>query len=160
MRRSTVYTVKSPFRRSVVRRGLWGLVLGFGAIQLVPVNRPSPPVEAEVAAPANVRAVLRRACYDCHSNETNWPWYSRVAPVSWLVARDVREGRREVNFSDWGRYDAKRKLKKLKECREQVAKGEMPLWFYVVVHREASLSAEDRALLQGWTLTGPQEPER
>jgi hypothetical protein len=141
-----------------VRRGLLGLVLAFAAIQLVPVSRSSPPVEAEVVASANVRAVLRRACYDCHSNETTWPWYSRVAPVSWLVARDVREGRREVNFSDWSRYAPERQLKKLKECREQVGEGKMPPWFYVVAHREAALSAEDQALLREWTLGLAREP--
>ncbi len=152
--------MEATFRWGVVRRGLLGLVLACAAIQLVPVNRSSPPVEAEVVAPANVRAVLRRACYDCHSNETAWPWYSRVAPVSWLVARDVREGRREVNFSDWGRYAPERKLKKLKECREQVAEGKMPPWFYVIAHRDAALSAEDQALVREWTLAAPPQPDK
>ena len=146
--------MKGIFRKDVLRKGLLGLGVAIVAIQLVPVDRASPPVAADVAAPANVRAVLKRACYDCHSNETAWPWYSRVAPVSWLVAQDVREGRKELNFSDWGSYAAKRQVRKLKEVREQVADGEMPPWFYVAVHREAVLSAEDKALLKAWTLAG------
>ena len=108
--------MKGIFRKDVLKKGLLGLVVALVAIQLVPVDRTSPPVTADIAAPANVRAVLKRACYDCHSNETTWPWYSRVAPVSWLVARDVREGRKELNFSDWGGYAAKRQARKLKEC--------------------------------------------
>ena len=146
------------FRKDVLRRGLLGLGAALVAIQLVPVDRTSPPVAAEIQAPANVRAVLKRACYDCHSNETAWPWYSRVAPVSWLVARDVREGRKELNFSDWGGYEPRRQARKLKETREEVAKGEMPPWFYVAVHREAALSADDEALLREWTLGGTPEP--
>lgn len=152
--------MKGIFRKDVLKKGLLGLAVAIVAIQLVPVDRTSPPVAADLAAPANVRAVLKRACYDCHSNETTWPWYSRVAPLSWLVARDVREGRKELNFSDWGSYAGKRQARKLKEVREQVADGEMPPWFYVAVHREAALSPEDKALLREWSLSGPQEPEQ
>ncbi len=149
-----MWLVTGIFRKDVLRRGLLGLAVALVVIQLVPVDRTSPAVAAEIQAPANVRAVLKRACYDCHSNETTWPWYSRVAPVSWLVARDVREGRKELNFSDWGGYAAKRQARKLKECREQVGDGEMPPWFYAAVHREAALSTEDVALLNAWTLAG------
>jgi hypothetical protein len=153
-------TVAGIFRKDILRKGLLGLVAVAAAIQLVPVDRTSAPVTAEIQAPANVRAVLKRSCYDCHSNETTWPWYSRVAPVSWLVARDVREGRKELNFSEFAGYAARRQAHKLKEVREQVADGEMPPWFYVAVHSDAALSPEDKALLREWSLTGPQEPER
>jgi len=149
--------MKGIFRKEVLRRGLLGLAAVFVAVQFLPVDRTSPPVSAEMQAPANVRAVLRRACYDCHSNETTWPWYSRVAPVSWLLARDVREGRRELNFSEWGGYTPKRQARKFKEVREQVGAGEMPPWFYVAVHREAALSAEDAAILREWSLAGSPE---
>ena len=104
-----------------------------------------------MAAPPEVAAVLRRACYDCHSNETVWPWYSHVAPVSWLLARDVREGRGELNFSTWDAYDAKKKTKKLKETAEEVTEGEMPPWFYAAVHRHAALSPADAERLRAWT---------
>lgn len=120
------------------------------AIQLVPVERTNPPVDGDIVAPPGVKAVLKRACYDCHSNETNWPWYSRIAPISWMVARDVREARAELNFSTWNRYSVKEQASKLSESWETVAEGDMPLRFYIVPHRGARLSDHDRALLQRW----------
>lgn len=121
------------------------------AVQFVPVEVGSnPPVTGDIPTTPEVKALLRRACYDCHSNETVWPWYTRIAPVSWLMARDVREGRAELNFSTWNQYDTRRQVKKLEESWEEVAEGEMPPWFYLPVHRNARLSAEDRALLRQW----------
>jgi hypothetical protein len=119
-------------------------------IQLVPVDRENPPVTSEVAAPEPVRAVLRRSCYDCHSHETRWPWYARVAPVSWLVAHDVHEGREHLNFSTWDRYDAKKRRELREEAWEEVDEGEMPLWFYLPLHPDARLSDADRAALRAW----------
>ncbi len=129
-----------------------GILVIFVGIQFVRVDRSNPAVEAEVAAPANVRAILRRACYDCHSNETVWPWYSQVAPFSWLVARDVRKGRQKLNFSTWNRIPTQKQVKKLKESWKEVAGGKMPPWFYLGIHRDATLSAEDRATLRKWAL--------
>jgi hypothetical protein len=123
---------------------------GLVTIQFVPIDTSNPPVTGDVPSSAAVKAVLRRACYDCHSNETEWPWYSRIAPISWWVARDVRKGRAELNFSTWDQYSTKQRVKKLKETSETVAEGEMPPWFYLPAHRDARLSAEDRALLKGW----------
>lgn len=119
-------------------------------IQFVPVDRTNPPVEGEVPAPPEVRQVLQRACYDCHSNETNWPWYSRVAPVSWLVVRDVRQGREHLNFSTWNRLSTREQVAALRESWEEVDEGEMPLWFYLPPHPEARLSARDRESLRNW----------
>ncbi len=135
------------------------LIIALVAIQLVPVDRTNPPVETEVPATAEVRSVLRRACYDCHSNETVWPWYSRVAPVSWLVASDVHEGREELNFSTWNRYTAKQQAKKMKESWDEVAEGEMPPWIYLPAHPNARLSADDRAALRTWSQSvGSRDP--
>ncbi len=92
----------------------------------------------------------QRACYDCHSNETVWPWYSQIAPFSWLLAWDVQEGRKELNFSRWNRYSPKERAKKVKESWEEIEEGEMPPWFYLPLHPEARLSAEDRAVVQEW----------
>ena len=134
----------------------WIAVLGLSllvalvVIQFVPVDTSNPPVIGDVPTSPAVKAVLRRACYDCHSNETEWPWYARVAPVSWLIARDVRKGRAELNFSTWNQYSTQQRVKKLKETWEEVTAGEMPPWFYLPAHREARLSAEDRALLTQW----------
>lgn len=145
-------------RWEVLRWVVLGLVVAFVAIQFVPVDWSNPPVSAEVPAPPEARALLRRACYDCHSHETVWPWYSKVAPVSWLIARDVRKGRDELNFSTWDRYTTKQQVKKLKESWEEVAEGEMPPWFYLPVHRDAALSVEDGAILRKWALSTPHEP--
>jgi Haem-binding domain len=145
--------------KKVLRWFLLGIVLAFIVVQFVPVERTNPPVEEEVSAPANVRAMLRRACYDCHSNETRWPWYSHVAPVSWLVAHDVHEARKHLNFSTWNQYDPKRQARKLHEVWEEVEEGEMPLWYYLAIHRDAALSDADRALLRAWaTATPPESP--
>ena len=149
------WLVRKLFRWKVLRWILLGVVVVFVAIQFVPVDRSNPPVTAEVPAPPETRAVLRRACYDCHSHETVWPWYSRVAPVSWLVARDVRKGRAELNFSTWDQYTTKQQVKRLKESWEEVAEGEMPPWFYLPAHRDAVLSAEDRVVLRQWALAAP-----
>jgi|YNPMSStandDraft_1061717.scaffolds.fasta_scaffold07054_3 hypothetical protein len=97
------------------------------------VARPSP----------EVGDLLRRACYDCHSNETRWPWYSRVSPVSWLIARDVRRGRAHLNFSEWNRLSTQAAQHKLSEACEEVRTGEMPPALYRWVHPEARLSAAD-----------------
>ncbi len=134
----------------LIRRALVGIVVALLVAQLVPPTRDNPPVVADVAASPDVAAVLRRACYDCHSNETVWPWYSRVAPVSWLVAHDVHDGRKELNFSTWSAYDATKRRKKLKETVEEVTEGEMPPWYYVVLHAHARLDAPDVELLRAW----------
>jgi hypothetical protein len=118
--------------------------------QLVPVARTNPAIEADVAAPAEIDALLRRACYDCHSRETAWPWYSRVAPVSWLVVHDVEEGRRELDFSAWDAYDPVQRAKKLRESSDEIAEGEMPPWYYRLVHADARLTAAEREALRAW----------
>ena len=116
----------------------------------MPVERTNPPVDAEVVAAPEVRALLRRACYDCHSHETVWPWYAYVAPVSWLVAHDVHHGRRELDLSDFESYDGARQRKKLREVAEQVDHGEMPLWYYVALHPAARLADGERRQIVAW----------
>ncbi len=87
------------YMRRIAKWTIAVLIIALVAIQLVPVDRTNPPVETEVPATVEVRSILRRACYDCHSNETVWPWYTRIAPISLLVARDVHEGREALNLS-------------------------------------------------------------
>ena len=120
------------------------------ALQFVPVNTSNPPVTANIETPADVNEVLQRACYDCHSNETRWPWYSRIAPFSWLVAHDVEEGREHLNFSEWDQLSAEDQIEAMEEAWEEVEEGEMPLWFYLPMHPEARISAADRAVLMRW----------
>lgn len=122
-------------------------LLGAGAlavlIQLVPLDRTNPPVIREFAGPPQVRDILARSCYDCHSHLTRWPWYSRVAPVSFLVVHDVKEGREKLNFSAW---EPKPEL--AAEIIEVVGKGEMPLGIYTLIHPQAKLSGADLTVLQ------------
>lgn len=125
----------------------------FLAVQFVPVDRSNPARQTRVPASPEARAVLQRACYDCHSNEVRWPWYSYVAPVSWLVAKDVKEGRAALNFSTWNLLSADEQTEAFKESWEKVQEGEMPLWFYLPLHPSAKLSPADRAVLQSWAST-------
>jgi mono/diheme cytochrome c family protein len=115
------------------------------AIQFVPYgrNHVNPPVLAEPAWDSpTTRALFVRACADCHSNQTVWPWYSSVAPVSWLVTKDVVDGRAAFNVSEWGRANNEGD-----DAAETVQEGEMPLWFYVPLHPQAALSPDERAQL-------------
>lgn len=122
------------------------------AAQFVGYARTNPPVSSDVAAPAEVQSVLRRACFDCHSNQTEWPWYSAVAPLSWPLGHEVIEGRRRLNFSEWGDYasDPETLVHKLQQVAASVANGSMAPWYYQVLHPSARLTEADRALLAGW----------
>lgn len=127
------------------------LVVVAAAIQWVPVERSNPAVRAEIQAPPAVLAVLKRSCYDCHSNETRWPWYAHVAPVSWMIARDVHEGREHVNFSEWSNVAEATRSHLRRQIWREVEEGNMPLDHYVVLHPEAHLSQGDREVLQQWS---------
>lgn len=118
--------------------------------QLVRPAPTNPAVESDLDAPPDVKAILRRACYDCHSHETVWPWYAHVAPTSWLVVHDVNHGRRELDFSRWAAYDAKKRVKKVRAIAEEVDEGDMPPWYYAPMHGSARLSDGDRARLDAW----------
>lgn len=122
------------------------------AIQAVPYgrNHTNPPVRAEPPWDSErTRLLTVRACYDCHSNETVWRWYSNLAPVSWLVQRDVDEGREVLNFSEWDR-----RQEEARESAESVREGEMPPWFYAAIRPEARLTAaEKEALVRGLEAT-------
>lgn len=122
----------------------------FVAIQFVPVERGGPPRGREVDAPAQVAAVLESACYDCHSASTRWPWYGRVAPVSWWIAGHVREGRRELDFSDWPLIDFTAQDELLREIAVEVREGRMPPASYRWGHPEARLDGPRREVLLQW----------
>lgn len=127
------------------------VVVAFIAVQFVPVSRTNPPVTGEIKAPAEVMDIFKTACYDCHSNETVWPWYSYIAPVSFLVAHDTNHGREYVNFSEWDSYSADDKEEAIEEIWEEVEEDHMPLWFYVILHPEAKLSDGDKEIIKNWS---------
>ena len=128
-----------------MRRWILRIALGAAALfvlaQLVPYGRghTNPPVQAEPNWDSpQTRALAVRACYDCHSNETKWPWYTNVAPVSWLTQRDVDSGRSTLNFSEWNKpQDGKG------DIVEAARGGGMPPWYYTPLHPRAKLSAAD-----------------
>jgi mono/diheme cytochrome c family protein len=127
----------------------------FLVIQLVPFGKDhsNPAVKSEPAwDSADTRALAKRACFDCHSNETIWPWYSKIAPVSWLVAADVEEGRAQMNFSDWNRG----RQPSTSEIIGELEEGGMPPFQYPLMHPEAKLTAaEKQALIDGFRATLP-----
>lgn len=134
--------------RRMIPVALAALLLVAQAIPIPPAE--NPPVGQELQAPAEVMTVLRTSCYDCHSNETVWPWYSHVIPSKWFVRQHVVEGRGHLNFSTWGEYPARRAAHKLEEVVELVEEGEMPLASYLWLHAEAGLSEEDADRIIDW----------
>lgn len=137
----------------------WSLiVLAFIFIgaQFIRPARTNPPHDqaralgSHAMVPQDVAAVLKRSCHDCHSHETTWPWYSNVAPVSWWLIDHVNHGRREMNFSDWARYNPREADHLLEEICEQVSEGHMPLSSYLILHPGAKLSDADKRLLCDW----------
>jgi hypothetical protein len=133
------------------------LFVAFVAIQFIRPDFTNPPIEAaktlEATAqvPADVEAILTRSCTDCHSNATVYPWYSNIQPSAWFLADHIKEGRRELNFSEWGTYNDKRKKRKLEEICEQVETKEMPLPSYLWIHRGARLSDDEIKKICDWT---------
>lgn len=107
-------------------------------------------IEKKYSVPQNVRQILKTSCYDCHSNNTVYPWYSKVQPVKWWLANHINDGKRHLNFDEFGTYPKDKKLKKLDEVAETVNADEMPLSSYTVIHTNAKLSAEQKSIIQVW----------
>ena len=107
-------------------------------------------IKDEIKAPLEVMTIFKAACYDCHSNEVKWPWYSQIAPMSWTIASHVEDGRKWLNFSIWEKYTEEEKTKKLKGIY-RTAYAIMPLPTYIWLHDEADLTKEQRSLIRKWT---------
>ena len=138
-------------RRKIFKTGVLALAVVAAGIQFAQPNRTNPPAdptaafEAVANPPEAVAGVVRRACADCHSNQTVWPWYSRVAPVSWLVADDVSEGRSRLNLSEWNRLGAEASQLKMRQMCTEIRKGEMPMPLYTLMHPKAKVSPAEAA---------------
>lgn len=120
-------------------------------LQFFPIDRSNPPVKAEIQTSAETKEILKRSCYDCHSNETVWPAYSYIFPASLLISHHVEEGRDELNFSEFGLLTEKKQNKKIYEIWEQVDEGEMPPKDYLLLHPSARLSDKDKEILKQWS---------
>jgi len=133
-----------------------GVVVVFIIMQFFRIDKTNPPIDASVdminvaQVPTEVSSILKTSCYDCHTNESVYPWYTNVAPVSWWIKKHVNEGRDELNFSEWGSYSLRRKDHKLDEIIEMVEENEMPLPSYLIGHGDADLSAEQKAQIIDW----------
>lgn len=141
----------------ILRRLLLGFVIVAVAIQFIRPARTNPPVdpgktiEAKLAIDPSVAAIFERSCNDCHTYRTVWPWYSSVAPVSWLVVHDVNEGRGKMNMSEWSGYDADDAHTLLNRMCREVSQNNMPIFAYKVIHRNAVLSDLDKKAICDWT---------
>ncbi len=136
------------------------LIIGgvFLAMQLIVPSKTNPPTDKtkELTAPENVTSILKKACYDCHSNETRWPWYTSVAPFSWIAATHVHEGRAWVNFSEWENYEEANKTK-LKKLIFRAVSHAMPPHTYKLMHKESELTQDEKKLLRDWTGVNPAD---
>ena len=134
----------------------WGIVVAGIAIQFIRPARNSSgqvlPTEISncFPIPAKVQALLKTACYDCHSNNTAYPWYANVEPIGWMLNNHIQKGKKELNFSEFGSYSMRRKLSKLKSIASQIRDNEMPLSSYTLIHKNAMLTKEDKTLIISW----------
>ena len=103
-----------------------------------------------MVVPDNVQDILQKSCYDCHSNNTDYPWYAEIQPVGWWLNHHIDEGKSEVNFNEFSTYSLRRQYKKLEEIIEQVKKDEMPLGYYTVIHKDAVLNKDQKLLVSSW----------
>jgi len=138
--------------KSLKRIGLAVLVVLVG-IQFIP-SRTNQDKEVSPSdfittnrVPENIRHIMRTSCYDCHSNNTDYPWYSRVQPIGWLLEHHIKKGKAELNFSEFGSYSVRKQKSKLSSMANQIEKDEMPLSSYTLIHRDARLSKESKKTL-------------
>lgn len=142
--------------KKVVRYTLLALGAVLVGIQFVPNELPNrgdrPPTDlvGTGEVPAAIASILTTSCYDCHSVETKYPWYSHVAPSSWLVAKDIAEGRDEMNLSQWGDLTQRKKIKVLENIKDEVLEGHMPLPIYTLIHWDARLTDAQRRQVADW----------
>ncbi|SDE13096.1 heme-binding domain-containing protein [Riemerella columbipharyngis] len=140
-------------------RILIGVFAGLVLIQLIPVDRDNPPVNEKdnfvtiYKTPPQMVSILRNACYDCHSNETVYPWYAYVAPVSWSIKHHVNKGREHLNFSTWGSANAYLKKSALEHSIEELQELGMPPIGYISQHPKANLTTQQRKLLEDYFRT-------
>jgi hypothetical protein len=126
------------------------LFLAFIGIQFVEVEQTNPPVYGEIRTPIDVKTILKKSCYDCHSNSTVWPWYAKVAPVSWIISDDVKEGRKALNFSEWEKLKYSVKEEMIKKIWKVVNNDKMPLVIYTIMHTDAKLDVLRKNIIKKW----------
>ena len=132
------------------------ILLLFTIIQFIRIDKTVKPVDANfdfisITNPdVKLASILKTACYDCHSNQSIYPWYTNIAPISWWIKHHINEGSRHLNFSVWASYSQKKQKHKLEECISLIEEDKMPMYSYTLMHKEARLSAEQKELLLNW----------
>lgn len=138
---------------SIFKKVFFLLLIAFVGIQFMPTkrNQSNKALETDFFktfdVPNNVQILLKNSCYDCHSNNTNYPWYHKIQPVSWLLENHIKEGKKELNFSEFGTYSKRRQKSKLKSVISQIEENKMPPSTYTLIHKEAKLSGSDKELI-------------
>jgi len=141
---------------SLTKKIGYGLVIILVVFQFFRIDKTNPVVDPSktflnaYSAPENVRTLFRQACFDCHSNETVYPWYTNIAPVSWWIKHHVNEGREEMNLSEWADFSERRKNHKLKKMKKALSEGWMPLDSYKWMHDKARLTKQQRKTMADW----------
>lgn len=107
-------------------------------------------ISNKIFIPINVQSILNNSCYDCHSNNTIYPWYSHLQPMAWMMQDDIKDGKEKLNFSEFGSYSPRRRISKLRDIENRIKDGKMPLKSYKLMHNNARLSEEDEKLLVDW----------
>jgi len=136
-----------------MKKTFYFLVIAFVVIQFFQIDKTNPTVDEsqdfiKMYNPSpEIAQQIKASCYDCHSNESKYPWYSNVQPIAWFLKNHIDEGRHHLNFSEFGSYSAKRQSHKMEECEELIEKDEMPLWNYNLMHKEAVLDDAKKEML-------------
>lgn len=139
-----------------LKRIVFFFLIAFGGIQLIPSNSNQTSVISETEfinyyqPPSSIQNILKNSCYDCHSNNTNYPWYNKIQPISWLLENHINEGKKELNFSEFGAYSSRKQKSKLKSIIGQIRDDEMPLSSYTIIHQNAKLDNFKKKELIGW----------
>jgi len=145
--------------RKYIKKIIFGVIIVFIAIQFFPTsyNQSDTVLDSDFIktykAPKQIQSILKTSCYDCHSNNTNYPWYSKIQPGSWFMEGHINEGKKELNFSKFGEYSDRRKKAKFKSLISQIKDDKMPVFSYTLIHQDAKLSEKEKQLLIDWLTT-------
>ena len=139
----------------IIKKILIGLLIVFVVMQAFrPAKNNSNDTKKDITntypMPDSVKTILSKACYDCHSNNTRYPWYSEIQPAAWWLANHIKDGQKEINFNEFDGYRIAKKYKKMEECIKQIKEDEMPLSSYQLIHRDADLNELEKNTLLNW----------
>lgn len=140
----------------LLKKILLGLLIVFIVIQFIrpAKNKSLQIMETDITkminVPENVLGILKNSCYDCHSNNTRYPWYVNIQPLGWLMANHIKDGKADLNFSEFGTYSKRKQANKLRAIAESIKEGSMPISSYTIMHADAKLNEENKKLIMDW----------